>query len=195
MSYVTGETRDVSAEYRKAYPQEVQQYMRVKREETVYKSTRQYEALFSGKKKVFDDKHFSKNCYQKRWGDVLNTEHDRLIEFVSSPHRREGDLFKRKIINPYPSETFQNMKNISTSDQIYEFGKNYVSIGYVDLSPLLWAIYYDEECGNPIHFYGYEANLVVVLRSKIVLELMKMERAEVSIESILQVNLLHYFQL
>lgn len=59
---MTGETRDVSAEYRKAYPQEVQQYIRVKREETVYKSTRQYEAFFGGKKKVFDDQHFSKNC-------------------------------------------------------------------------------------------------------------------------------------
>ena len=185
---MTGETRDVSAEYRKAYPQEMQQYIRVKREETVYKSTRQYEAFFSGKKKVFDDQHFSKNCYEKRWGDVLITERDRLYEFVSSPNRQEGDLFKRKIISPYVSETFQTMKNISTLDQIYEFGRNYVSIGYVDLSPLLWGIYHGEECGNPMHFYGYEANLVVALRSKIVLELLKMERAEVSIESILQVN-------
>ena len=195
MSYVTGETRDVSAEYRKAYPQELQQYIRVKREETTYKSSRQYETLFSGKKGVFGDEDFSKNCYQKRWAHVLDTEHVRLIEFLSSPHRKEGDLFKRKIISPYPSETFQTMKNISTLDQIYESGRNYVSIGYVDLSPLLWGIYHDEEYDNPIHFYGYEANLVVALRSKIVLELLKMERAEVSIESILQVNLLYYLQL
>lgn len=192
---MTGKARDVSAEYRKAYPQEVQQYMRVKEEETWYKFTRQCEALLSGKIKVLEDHHFSKNCYQKRWGDVLETERDRLIEFVSSPHRREGDLFKRKIISPYPSETFQTMKNISALDRVYEFGRNYVGIGYVDLSPLLWGIYHGEECGNPMHFYGYEANLVVALRSKIVLELLKMERAEVSIESILQVNLLHYLQL
>ena len=104
---------------------------------------------------------------------VLYAEHFRLIEFLSSPHGREGDLFKRKIIRLYPSETFQTTKNVSTLDQIDKFGRNYVSIGYVDLSPLLWGIYHDEKYDNPTHFYGYDANLVFALGSKIVLELLK----------------------
>lgn len=83
--------------------------------------------------------------------------------------------------------TFQTLKNVSTLDQVYEFGKNYVGIGYVDFSPLLWGTFRNEASQKPMQFYGFEASAVVTLRNKVILALLKTN--EISIKSILQVLL------
>ena len=185
MCFKNGDTRDIAAEYRKSYPDEEKQYQRVKQE--LYEYRMGQFAKSNNMYNYFDnDELFSVNCYIKRWGVVMKKEKERLKKFISSP-REIGDIFRRKVFPQYPPTLYQTMKNTSTLDHVYEFGKNYVSIGYVDLSPLLWATYRKEECGKPMHYYGYEASLVAALRSKIIYEMLKMDEKEISSSSILQV--------
>ena len=187
-----GETRAIADEYRKAYPDEKEQYQRVKQEESGFKSEKMDQFTeYRGIYKYFDnsdnDYLFTPGCFAKRWGIVM-IEGKRFIEFLISP-RKMGDIFRRKIFFPFPTACYQTMKNISTLDHLYEYGKNFVGIGYVDLSPLLWGTYCKEECQKPMHYYGYEASLVVALRSKIIYEMLKMDQKEIATESILQVTL------
>ena len=193
MGRMIGETRAIAAEYREAYPDEKEQYQRVRLEETSYKSEKMDQfAEFCGIYKYFAHDHlFTYGCLHKRWGTVYMTEPIRFMRFLASP-RKMGDIFRRKAFPPFQTEFYQTMKNISTFDHLYEYGKNFVGIGYVDLSPLLWGTYCKEDCRKPMHYYGYEASLVVALRSKIIYEMLKMDQKEIATESILQVTLLFF---
>ena len=193
MGCMIGETRAIAAEYRKAYPDEKEQYQRVKLEESTYKSEKMDQFAESRRiYKYFDNDYlFTYGCFRMRWGTVWEEETRRLMRFLSSP-RKMGDIFRRKVFPPFQTECYQTMKNISTLDHLYEYGKNFVGIGYVDLSPLLWGTYCKEECRKPMHYYGYEASLVVALRSKIIYEMLKMDQKEIATESILQVTLLYF---
>ena len=194
MNAIIGETRDVASEYRKAYPDEEKQYQRVKREEYLYRVAKITQLESNETYNFFgNDGLFSTKCYLKRWGIVMLKENERLIEFLASP-RKIGDIFRRKVFLPFSSNYYQTMKNTSALDHIYEYGKNFVSIGYVDLSPLLWGAYQNKECGKPMHFYGYEASIVADLRSKTIYEMLKMDEKEIAISSILQVALLFFLQ-
>ena len=194
MNAIIGETRDVASEYRKAYPDEEKQYQRVKREEYLYRVAKITQLESNETYNFFgNDGLFSTKCYLKRWGIVMLKENERLIEFLASP-RKIGDIFRRKVFLPYSSNYYQTMKNTSALDHIYEYGKNFVNIGYVDLSPLLWGDYQNKECGKPMHFYGYEASIVADLRSKTIYEMLKMDEKEIAISSILQVALLFFLQ-
>ena len=185
MCFENGDTRDIAAEYSKAYPNEEEQYKRVKQEEFMYKMG-QF-ARSNNMYNYFDNENlFSDACLRKRWGIVMSKEGKRLTKFLSSP-RQMGDIFRRKVFPQYSTTFYQILKNTTTIDHVYDCGKNFVSIGYVDLSPLLWAIYRKEECGKPMHYYGYEASLVAALRSKIIYEMLKMDEKEISLCSILQV--------
>ena len=185
MCFRNGDTRDIAADYRKSYPDEEKQYQRVKQELSKYR-VGQF-AKSNNMYSYFDnDELFSDARYNKRWGIVTIEEKEKLENFLSSP-RKIGDIFRRKVVPRYEPTLYQTMKNTSTIDHVYEFGKNYVSIGYVDLSPLLWATYRKEECGKPMYYYGYEASLVAALRSKIIYEMLKMDEKEISSSSILQV--------
>lgn len=194
MNAIIGETRDVASEYRKAYPDEEKQYQRVKREEYLYRVAKITQLESNETYNFFgNDGLFSTKCYLKRWGIVMLKENERLIEFLASP-RKIGDIFRRKVFLPFSSNYYQTMKNTSALDHIYEYGKNFVNIGYVDLSPLLWGDYQNKECGKPMHFYGYEASIVADLRSKTIYEMLKMDEKEIAISSILQVALLFFLQ-
>ena len=194
MNAIIGETRDVASEYRKTYPDEEKQYQRVKQEENLYRVGKITQLESNETYKFFGmDDFFSRECYLKRWGIVMIKENERLKKFLKSP-RKMGDIFRRKVFLPFSSNYYQTMKNTSALDHIYEYGKNFVSIGYVDLSPLLWGAYQNKECGKPMHFYGYEASIVAHLRSKTIHEMLKMDEKETSIGSILQVALLFFLQ-
>ena len=66
------------------------------------------------------------------------------------------------------------MRNTNISDQVYEFGKCYVSFGFVDLMHLLWGKLLEDFKGQcPIKFYGFDKSSVVTFRSKIIYGAMK----------------------
>ena len=136
--------------------------------------------------KMFNDELFTQQFFIRRWWNVLRTERQALLDFIDG-NPEEGDILKRKVFPSSPTMIFQTLKNICTSDLIYEFGKNYVGIGYVDLTPLLWGEFQNKECREPMNFYGYDASVVVVLRSRVILELLKMDEAKIFTNSILQV--------
>lgn len=188
MSIEVGHSRNVSFEYLDAYPTEKDQFERIIQEESKYKMD--YFKLddiliTTGEKQaMFRDQDFEKEFFIKRWRLVLETEKEQILEFINS-ERQGGDVFRRQVFPPWLTMTFQTLKNISTLDQVYEFGKNYVGIGYVDFSPLLWGTFLNEACGKPMQFYGFDASAVVTLRNKVILELLKTN--EVSVNSVLQV--------
>ena len=185
-----GHSRDVSHEYLDAYPTEKDQFQRILQEESAYK--RNYFKLDDilitkgEKQKMFRDQDFENEFFIKRWRLVLDTEKERILEFINS-ERRGRDVFRRQVFLPSPTMTFQTLKNISTLDQVYEFGKNYVGIGYVDFSPLLWGTFLNETSRKPMQFHGFEASVVVTLRNKVILALLKLN--EISANSVLQVLL------
>ena len=185
-----GDTIQVYYEYLEAYPEESDQVKRIWLEEATYK--RNYykvDGIMTAtgtNQKMFNDELFTEEFFTTRWWNVLQTDRQALLDFIES-NPKEGDIFKRKMFPPSPTMIFQTLKNICTSDLIYEFGKSYVGIGYVDLTPLLWGEFQNKECRKPMNFYGYDASVVVVLRSKVILELLKMDEAKIFTNSILQV--------
>ena len=194
LSNMVSVTRSVDYEYLKAFPEEKDQCIRVEQAESIYKERHfEVDKLLNSsgeKRKLFTDDFFSESCRLKRWRHIfgIETEKERLRQFLkNSPNK--GDIFRCHLIPPYPSEIFQTLKNSSTADIVYESGRNYFGIGYVDLSPLLWGKFLDEDSGKPIHFYGYEASPAVALRSKVILKLLKTANRETLTRSILQVNL------
>ena len=185
-----GDTIQVYFEYLEAYPEESDQIEQIWLEEATYK--RNYykvDGIMTAtgtNQKMFNDELFTEEFFTTRWWNVLQTDRQALLDFIQS-NPKEGDIFKRKMFPPSPTMILQTLKNICTSDLIYEFGKSYVGMGYVDLTPLLWAEFQNKECRKPMNFYGYNNSVVVVLRSKVILELLKMDEAKIFTSSILQV--------
>ena len=120
-------TGSVGYEYLKPLPEKKDQYTQEEREESIYKE-RHFEAdkllNSSGeKRKIFTDDFFSESCWLKRWKHIfgIEMEKERPLQFLNnSPNK--GDIFRCRLIAPYPSEIFQTLKNPSTADVVYESG-------------------------------------------------------------------------
>ena len=118
MCFENGDTRDIAAEYSKAYPNEEEQYKRVKQEEFMYKMG-QF-ARSNNMYNYFDNENlFSDACLSKRWGIVMSEEGKRLTKFLSSP-RQMGDIFRRKVFPQYSTTFYQILKNTTTIDHVNE---------------------------------------------------------------------------
>ena len=122
LSNMVSVTGSVSDEYLKVFPEEKDQYIRVKQEESIYKERHfEVDKLLSSsgeKRKLFTDDFFSESCRQKRWRHAcgIKQEKERLLH--------KGDIFRCHLIPPYPSEIFQTLKNLATDDIVYESGRN-----------------------------------------------------------------------
>ena len=82
---------------------------------------------------------------------------------------------------------FHTMRNTPVHQSVFEQGKTYVSVGFVDLHQLINAKFIlqgDEDTQNKIKYIGYEMNEISVARSKIILELLS---CDVPVENILQI--------
>ena len=115
---------------------------------------------------------------------------DHLLEFLSEPGRKAGDIYERRYYPAYESNNhFQTMRNTSIINQVYEFGHVYVGFGFVDLFQLLWGTYRGVEDETlKLTFYGFDMSQVVTLRSKLIYGAMKhFKESEISTESILQI--------
>ena len=80
------------------------------------------------------------------------------------------------------------MRNTSTADQVYEFGRNYVGIGFVDFFQIVWGQYKNDDAEDKaLTFHGYDTSRVTTLRSKIIYGIMKYyTEEEISTLSLLQ---------
>ena len=65
------------------------------------------------------------------------------------------------------------MRNTSIANHVYEFGRTYVGIGFVDLFQLAWGHYTESVSNKILTFYGYNLSRVTVLRSKLIYGAMK----------------------
>ena len=75
---------------------------------------------------------------------------------------------------------------------MYEFGRTYVSFGYVDLWNLMDGTYMGFETESlKLKFYGYDQGEVTVARSLVMLEMIKAPFEEISSKTILQVRNCH----
>ena len=80
----------------------------------------------------------------------------------------------------------QIFRNTSQYQTVYEFGRTYVSFGYVDLWNLMDGTYMGFETES-LKFYGYDQGEVTVARSLVILEMIKAPFEEISSKTILQV--------
>lgn len=182
-----GQTSSVVKEYQRAYPSEKEHLSKIEREESIYRSQ------VLGRRMDFNSfTNFDFNAPQhfaKRWGCcLLDKEH--LLEFLSQPERKMGDVYERRNYPAYESNNFfQTMRNTSIFNQVYEFGHVYVGFGFVDLFQLLWGTYRGiENEAQKLTFYGFDMSRVVTLRSKLIYGAMKhFKEGEISSDSILQI--------
>ena len=84
----------------------------------------------------------------------------------------------------------QIFRNTSQYQTVYEFGRTYVSFGYVDLWNLMDGTYMGFETES-LKFYGYDQGEVTVARSLVMLEMIKAPFEEISAKTILQVRNCH----
>ena len=174
----------VSEEYRKCYPDEED---RVK----LIKSKEEYVLLVSYKKVgavlVFAREFYTYQNILHRWG-VISADYDHLNEFLESQPQL-GSIYVKRTYHCFNTYVHQTMRNTSTADQIYEFGRNYVGIGFVDLFQMVWGQYKNDDTEDKIlTFYGYDASRVATLRSKIIYGIMKYyTEEEISTLTLLQI--------
>ena len=128
----------------------------------------------------------------KRW-QYFGPELDEFLSHNPKP----GDIFTNRVVNPYGTVrtnegledtiVYQTMRNTPVQPMEFQFGNNYVFIGFVDLFPLLVGSFKatpSEANIDPITFIGYDKSEVVIARSLIIYEMMLQG---VCAESILQV--------
>lgn len=88
---------------------------------------------------------------EKRWGPSRDLNPEHLEQFLSSSPEL-GSIYGRSDY-PYPhNEVHQTMRDTCMANLIYEFGKTYVGIGYVDLFQIAWGHYKESISG--IRFYS-----------------------------------------
>ena len=172
-------------EYQRRYPDRMDQAFRLNLEYVNAIST--YRRIEEGGD-AFEDEDFSEDRLVKRWG--ILTDRNR-------PDLKFGDIWEKPIV-PYLTETNihtgatrtinheQILRNTTIKQLVYDFGRNFVSVGYVDLSELLWGEFLNESEGV-MRFYGYDQAEVTVVRSMLIYEMMKSDKTEVSDKTILQV--------
>ena len=123
----------------------------------------------------------------KRWGSCF-IDGSHVLEFLTAPGRKFGDIYERPNQEPYSPLVFQTMKNTSVGAQIYELGKTYVGFGFVDLFQLMWGTIAERSGASTLHFHGFDMSRIVTLRSKLIYGAMKYyQEGDVSTRSILQI--------
>ena len=134
-----------------------------------------------------ESKEFEKpESFVTRWGPVVYNDLEHLNKFLEA--LQLGSIYIRRHYPPIAPH-FQTMRNTSIANQVYEFGKTYVGIGFVDLFQIAWGSYKDSSSSNNnLTFYGYDSSRVTTLRSKIIYSVMQnYEEKEISTESLLQI--------
>ena len=184
LAVLLNEHNSVANEYKKCYPKEKVRIQRIKQEEDVYR----LEILKQEKIGPFiESKEFEKpESIVTRWVPVVYNDLEHLKKFLEAPQL--GSIYIRRHYPPIAPH-FQTMRNTSIANQVYEFGKTYVGIGFVDLFQIAWGSYKDSSSSNNnLTFYGYDSSRVTTLRSKIIYSVMQnYEEKEISTESLLQI--------
>ena len=117
-----------------------------------------------------------------------------LVTFLNSKPK-PGDIFTDRIPDPYGAMTsfsegsmrektvYQAMRNTPVVPANFYFGSTYVSVGFVDMFPLLVGSFLDDMNG-PLRFVGYDKSEVVIARAIVIREMML---RGMQVETILQV--------
>ena len=176
-------------EYQRRYPDRMDQVIKLKAQHLSAIST--FAEIEEGGD-AFTDEEFSRDRLVERWA-ITDTK-----SFEEFMQRNDfGDIWEKPIA-PYLTETDmrtgatntinheQILRNTTIKQLVYDFGRNFVSVGYVDLSQLLWGVFHNEPEGV-MRFYGYDQAEVTVARSMLIYEMMKSGKTEVSGKTILQV--------
>ena len=137
---------------------------------------------------AFTDEDFSLELLLKRW-NIPDTQF--LFQFLARNDLEDGHICEEHNFTYLTTLQGTNsivdnvhiLRNTPSTNLVFECGRNYVSIGYVDLSQLLWGSYRNDNDGV-IHFYGYDQAEVTVARSILIYEMLK---SEVSDKTILQI--------
>ena len=143
---------------------------------------------------AFTDEEFSPDRLFQRW---FTTDRKSFEQFRQRKDLSFGDIWEKPTA-PYLTETnihtgatrtinhVQILRNTPNKQLVYDFSRNYVFVGYVDLSQFLWGVFQNESEGM-IRFYGYDRAEVTVARSMLIYEMMKSDKTEVSDKTVLQV--------
>ena len=177
----------VAKEYLKKYPNEQEQAGRIGIGEQVYRSLLFEEKQHGGPFISPSDFSGSAN-FVKRWGVSAIEDFQHLNNFVYSKDRAGGDIYERRVYPPYSQSVFQTMRNTSIANQLFDFGHTYVGIGFVDLFQLVWGNYRYNSEDRRLKYYGFDANQIVTLRSKIIYGAMRyFTDQQISTQSLLQI--------
>lgn len=170
---------DYAMEYRKRFPKDFSGYMELsmKRSSVVH-----YE-MSNNSPRVFKDEDFDPMRFFQRW---KTTDHDELFEFLERPELSYGDIWNHDSA-PWSSPHHHLLRNTPVMRQKLTFGETYVSIGFVDISSLLFAEFdVSKTKVEPLKFFGYDQSEIAVARSNLLYQMMRMEK-NVSDKTILQV--------
>ena len=189
---------DYAKEYRKRFPNELNRVatLAMERMQTLVTMASIEEGF-----EAFADEDFAPERFMQRWN---TSDIEGLTAFLKRPDLKAGDIWSYDTL-PYLTTNLvqsssprsqqivrttinhqQILRNTPCPQLIFDFGKTYVGIGYVDLCQLLWGEYQNEG-GGTLRFYGYDQAEVTVGRSVLMYEMMKAEEREVSEKTILQV--------
>ena len=177
-------------EYQRRYPDEMGHVIKLTYEQVIAISI--FGTIDEGGN-AFADEDFAPERLSQRWHV---TDMKSFEKFITRKGLKSGDIWEKPIL-PYLTEIdlkgstrilnhVQILRNTPNKQLIFDFGRNYVFVGYVDISQLLWGAFRNEHEGL-LRFYGYDQAEVTVARSILIYEMMKIGQTEVSDKTILQV--------
>ena len=178
-------------EYEKAYPKEKANIDKL-RDCWIMARTND-ESLF-GDFAIDRGRDYGMRDFMKRWNYA-----GPALETFLSRNPKPGDIFTTRIPDPYGTITnfcegylhdtiiYQTMRNTPVPPAKFQFGNTYVSVGFVDLFPMLVGSFHPDQDGSqtePLIFVGYDKSDVVIARAIVIYEMLL---KKISLESILQV--------
>ncbi|KAL9646312.1 hypothetical protein ABK040_009999 [Willaertia magna] len=115
-----------------------------------------------------DMNNLNTDYYLKRFGNIIND-----IDFSTISI---GDIIPRRTEEYNFNHIQLSFSNWNNDKAKFEYGYNYITVGFVDLSLLLGAVIVGDNLGNGcVNVYGYEASIHCVVKSLIIfLQLMLM---------------------
>ena len=177
---------DYPTEYQEEYPDHIQYTDKMALEQVDF-----FNRFGKTNGDAFFDDDFDPKLLSKRW-NVSDTQS--LSQFLAWKDFDDGDIWETRTLTYLTTlqgtkgivDNVHILRNTPSTNVVFEFGRNYVFIGYVDLSQLLWGSYRNKN-DAVIHFYGYDQAEVTVARSILIYEMMRTKNSEVSDKTILQV--------
>lgn len=138
-----------------------------------------------------------KKMQEKRWASALAADQAKLMRFLKKQARSQRPVGEIHDFTPPPCQSckskdrpdvkeVQIFRNCAGYQQVFEFGHNYVSLGFLDLWQLMDGTYLHMDKGV-LKFYGFDNSELAVARSLLVLELTKAPFEEICSKTILQV--------